>query len=37
VYLHCRVCSVDYPMEAYAQRIEDEFEEQLARIPCDRI
>jgi hypothetical protein len=31
------VCSVDYPMEAYAQRIDDELEDQLARIPCDRI
>jgi hypothetical protein len=31
------VCSADYPLETYVQRIDDDLEERLAHIPCDRI
>jgi hypothetical protein len=31
------VCSADYPMEAFAEHIDDELEALLARIPCNRV
>jgi hypothetical protein len=31
------VCSVDFPLDAYAHALDDDIEAQLANIPCDRI
>ncbi|CAB5081882.1 hypothetical protein D3OALGA1CA_2117 [Olavius algarvensis associated proteobacterium Delta 3] len=37
MFLHCRSCSSDYPLEQFAEAIDDGMEETLASIPCNRL
>ncbi|MGD8261218.1 MAG: dual CXXC motif small (seleno)protein [Desulfobacterales bacterium] len=37
MYLHCRSCSALFTLAMYKQWIDDDLEEELADIPCDRL
>ncbi|MFP4071586.1 MAG: dual CXXC motif small (seleno)protein [Desulfovibrionales bacterium] len=35
--MRCRSCSAEYPLSRYAALLDDDDEEKLANIPCDRL
>ncbi len=37
IYLICKFCGAGYPIEKFADLMNDSFEEQVANILCDRL
>ncbi len=35
--MHCKACNAEYSVTDVAEMIDDAFEEQMARVPLDRL
>ncbi|MES0445357.1 MAG: dual CXXC motif small (seleno)protein [Desulfobacterales bacterium] len=35
--MSCRSCRAEYPLEKFADLMDDYFEQELANIPCNRL
>ena len=37
IIMHCKACNAEYSVTDVAEMIDDAFEEQMARVPLDRL